>query len=144
MGVSYRAITIIGCEIDVTKLYEYTETYDAGHGCPAFQKMLKRGDRVEFCSTCGAELLKSGRRCKAPEYEEEDTLGGFEVVTAVDRTFLVAWSQENDEDGSGGATRASTSGLFLSDARERVRTILEPLGMWNDASYGIWTILHVG
>jgi hypothetical protein len=147
MSVSYRALTIIGCEIDVSKLYVTTELYDEEHSCDALQVMFDRGEQPGFCPTCGEELRSSERDCLAPEFEEsedEPTLGGLPVVSSSDGDcFLAAYVQENGEDGSGGVSFDAGATLDSFHMADRLRAILEPLGMWDVGSFGVYTILDV-
>lgn len=149
MGVSYRAITIIGCEIDLRDLYSTTELYEEDHGCETLQKMLGRGEHPDFCPTCGEELRLTEQDCLVPEFEKCDedkkTLGGAPVIEALDgRTFLAAYALENDQDGPGGVTFDTGAALDSSRMATRLRAILEPLGMWDEMSFGVYTILDVG
>jgi hypothetical protein len=148
MSVSYRALTIIGCEIDLRDLYVTHELYADDHGCEALQEMLARGEQPGFCPTCGEELRSSERDCLVPEfeesYEDERTIGGLPVVTAVDgQAFLAAYVQENGQDGSGGVTFDQEPVLDSFHMAARLKTILEPLDMWDVKEFGIYTILDV-
>lgn len=148
MGVNYRAITIIGCEIDLRDLYVTHELYEEDHGCEALQEMLKGGSRPGFCPTCGAELRRREQNCRVPEFEEcdedEPYLGGLPVVTALDgRTFLAAYELQNGQDGSGGLTFEREPILDSFRMANRLRTILEPLDLWDVADFGLYTILDV-
>lgn len=147
MSVCYRAITIIGCEIDTSKLYKEVELFQDDHNCKGYRELCELGKRTAFCPDCGAEVIFRERRCTLPEYEldeDEPTIGGVEVIRALDgREFLAAYHQQNGEDGSGGASFHPQATLDSFHMAARLRTILEPLDMWDESRFGVWTILDI-
>lgn len=143
MGVNYSAHTIIGCEIDTDKLYKEVELFEDGHNCKGYRELCEMGKRTHFCPDCGAEAYRVELRCTVPEYEKRETLGGIQVITVQDRTFLAAYHQENDEDGSGGVSFDPNGVLETFHMEKLLKDVLEPLGMWDGRTFGTWTILAV-
>jgi len=155
-GHIYKAWTIYGCQIDVEKLYRDVTVIQDGHNCPGYRELRERGCEPKFCMDCGKKTHRVERVCRLPEYEESHTLRGIKVLRLsveyededefADELeyihILPAWHQEVEYQHYGVAVRNSTSAFIISDLKEQLRGILDPLGMWDDKKWGLWTVLE--
>ena len=162
-GHIYKAWTIYGCQIDVEKLYRDVTVIQDGHNCPGYRELREMGREPKFCMDCGKKTHHVERVCRLPEYEEDGTIGGIKVLCLsvgdlvgvpeyededefADELeyihILPAWFQKVEYQHYGVAVRNSTSAFIISDLKKQMRDILDPLGMWDERKWGLWTVLE--
>ena len=141
MGVDYAACTVVGVEIDKAALYSKKKTRHRGCEHP-----LPDGSDDPFCSQCGRKAwIESTVSEPLPFYDEDsDTFSGLDVV----------YDQCYDEDKTqffvGTATTmdmqcgipAMMSPSVVEETKRQLQAVLEPLGLWDEDKFGIWTFVQ--
>ena len=129
MGVDYTAYAVIGCEVDTEKLYRFEEI---AHEHPA-------PDGAKFCPVCGAAV---GQFEAVPIYDGdgpcEAKLGKFRIVWATD--YERAWVGQFAESCWEDEGRVDVHGI--EDTKSQLRVALQPLGLWDESTFGLWAVLH--
>jgi hypothetical protein len=144
MSVTIIAYTIIGSKVDRQDFFIWTER-GVHDDCIC-------GDG-EFCSGCGQHMSETeGRFAPVPGFEPEEgsssqgRIGGLDILpvdsgafpASIDH-FLVVESHQVEPEFD--AVSKVFFSVDLDAARERVRSVLEPLDLWVPSSFGIWTAL---
>lgn len=134
MGVDYYAHAVIGCEVTGKLTKRVTAP-----GCPH----VSLPATAPFCAFCGKPSTKV---VEAPidGYDEEDhAIGNYCVVGTTDgeRQF-VGLIASSDPDVNGGATRLGGDLPDLNTFKLELRLTLEPLGIWDDKSFGLWSLIR--
>lgn len=130
MGADYSAYAVIGCEV-TGRLYSSKVIPGCKHPAAA---------GVKFCSTCGAKSRLEHTPIKGYNPDEE-TLAGLRVYTTgeKERAFIGIGTDSTDTCGS----EAQFLNLDeLAEARTRIKSKLAPLGLWDQETYGLWSIMH--
>ncbi len=143
MGTSYSAKAVIGCEITGKLFYEATEAVPCAHN-PTIG--------VAYCPMCGKKQYEpTWKLVDAAKWADDESLilvGDLPVVFAGYlgnkahelRAFvgIVATSDSYNDY----ATRLD--GKDLAQWRDLVKQQLEPIGMWDESTFGLWAVLSVG
>lgn len=134
------AYTIIGSKIDRAELFYRKET--------STHEACEKAGPGPYCSTCGKLIeLVDVAMLPVEGFEPEEgwhsqgKIGGLEIlpVSCGDtHHFLVVDSWNVDDGGE----PVQLDVVNIDDAREKVRAVLGPLGLWDPAAFGIWTALY--
>lgn len=133
MSIDWTMAAVIGCEIPVAKLH--TELV-LEPGCA--HTLVRTNSR--FCSECGAPARKVERSPIAGYDEDEQTLGAMSVAFTTDNErafagYVVAVRAEGGKVG-----HEALHPEELASMREAVRVVLEPLGLWDAHSFGLYAV----
>jgi hypothetical protein len=131
MGADYYAYAVIGCEV-TGKLYKPAVEPGCLHKNPPTQA---------FCGTCGKKTVKH-TEIPIDGFDPDDNLLVFngralKVVHTTDDERAFAGLTTTAIDHRDSATRIDLDTF----AREMVQEVLEPLGLWDPTSFGIWSVL---
>jgi hypothetical protein len=137
MGADYYSKSFIGQKVDEEKLRIPVVKAGCSH---------KNGPKVKFCPECGN---KAWITVNESEIDLEDLAekSGLELIysTNSDETFL-AFPEHYAKSGSSNCGEEldfkPLSDNAVKDAKDALKTILEPLKLWNEADFGLWTILY--
>lgn len=152
MGASYAAYTVIGSLINESDLYR-VEHVDVHQGCES------KGGGKKFCPDCGRSAVETEKEITPIEgFDETDdpedwNLNGLSILSVgwgMEKThFVVATlcsvggEEIYDEAYTYGNARRLHN-VDLAECQERVKTALEPVGLWDLSKFGIWTALYGG
>lgn len=137
MSVTWRAYTVIGIQLHRSDLYKKIPLTACSNCTHEFSS--KRGN---YCSNCGKyiedttevaidSLMFDGR--SAPIL-----LDCYEIITTDDVDYFVGSATGVDDPGNAIMGHQS---IDIEAFRRTMKNDLEPLGLWRDGAFGIWTIL---
>lgn len=126
MQASYysSARALLGLQVDYHKLMELPSS--CGHEKPA---------GANFCPECGKP---SG------SYDESSkTIAGYSVLLDVERLeAYVCGASASDERPNGPQCRPTMLTTdMIADIRIKMRNSLKPLGLWDERSFGLYSVL---
>lgn len=135
MGVSYYVYQIVGCRILESKLMRpqtVRKCKCAVEGTP------------KFCPSCGKEFLVKDL-VPMPGYEPHEKLCGLQVVAGndvyKDRRIYVGLNMKSGG-GYHNEDEIRCDITNLPALKEQVKAVLEPLGLWDEAQFGVWSVLY--
>ncbi len=150
MSVTVAVDTVVGVMFPKEKLFYDKKVKTFNHDYP---------DTMKFCSDTGKALWKIDKHCplfpgleygddrfaglklvNGPSVHEQNKNGNWESEY---KTFYVGKSFGTNayEDNK----RVSyISEKAVADIKTEVQAKLEPLGLWDEKNFGIWTVLYVG
>lgn len=144
MSTSFYAKALIGIEVDVDRLIKI----DLIRGCSCKEPPEKS---MKFCSNCGRKAwIKSESSINGFDLNKS-LFSGFNVVTiygldtedkhfyCIERLFIVGAGAETGNICYGGPTMCSLP-ENISDIKEELKKILEPIGFWDESKFGLWAI----
>ncbi len=143
MGADYYAKAVIGCEV-TGKLTRIVQRPRCNHVKP---------DNAEFCPKCGKSTAPEDVKEPIPGYDPEDDPDRLTPALRQLATLTIAWTTDDERAFAGiqattGSSRGSgdsTAHLPYSqiiDAKAKVKATLESLGLWDEASFGLWSVLY--
>jgi hypothetical protein len=133
MGASFYAQTVIGMRVKNDQLYKERERqgcrcYFRGHG--------------GFCSSCGAAMTV-GEDVPVEGYDPtSEKLLTFDVVkhSYSDDAFITSVCVEVRTEGTEGKMIVPPPWNWI---KQNMKEKLEPLGLWDEGSFGLWCIGHI-
>lgn len=135
MGASYSAMMVVGVPFDRKFLWQPPKKVRAfDHNYP---------ESMNFDPDSGRALWEEEEE-SIPGYDDAaETLGGCHIVTGGDYggCWIGAITLSQGEYDKPGFCRLTAADL--EQAREKLRTVLEPLRAWDESKFGIYTILGV-
>lgn len=152
MGTSYGARALVGVCLTRGQIFKKETVRAFDHRVPV-------GSKHKFDPETGKPLWTEVERCVLiPDGEDEDTscvqarnyLGGLYLFHdssgwREDRTryLLGALAVEDDEYSKMGDNYVPIDGERVENARQRVRAVLEPHGLWPHVEFGLWIVRYV-
>lgn len=144
MSMTVLAYCVVGVPIDPDDLYHH-ETVSVHRDCEG------QGNG-KYCSACGRargeqEVLKTPLAGYDPE-GGSDYEGSFQDLDIVRvywggraRHYLAALCTKDDSAfGKGGPGKLAP--FDWDDARDRLRSVLEPVSLWNEEDFGVWSVQY--
>ena len=152
MSVVYKSYAVIGIEIDLNKCFKM--------GTERNCKCVVAGiENMKFCPTCG---LKAHHMVQNPISEYDDDVrtehggGPFEKTLC---GYPILFNSYDEEEGCGGKGVALVAlywasdnkqhnsvmaklSLNLEEIKEEMKNKLDPLGMWDEKKFGLWSLLY--
>lgn len=128
---STSSFVIIGLMVDNDKLY--TTKKERQCNCE-----VKNIENMMYCFKCGKPAMK---KVKVPipamvDYE----IGGFSVHSINDCHIIsIPDTYKTNDDYSMNMVKISES---WDEVKENMKSVLEPLGLWNDNDFGVWSGLE--
>jgi len=136
MGVSYSAYTVVGIRVKEHQLYKEKRIRECKH--PFVED-------ARFCPVCGKSMF-------SVEYE---SIAGYDEGSVEFLGFDVYGGTLNEDDSIGTDIFIGV-GCLVDDeyepkkfdllneeeVRNELKKKLEPLGLWNEKDFGIWTVLY--
>ena len=150
MSITAIAYTIVGSSVAIEDFYTrteqsvHTECANVGPG--------------PYCASCGKPVGATETVTTPIEGFDEDggeegegSIGGIDLVytgrSGSEEVFVTvfyeegnSWDYHNDKPGK----PRRMEPFDMDAAREKVRAVLEPLGLWDPEKFGIWTALYLG
>jgi len=76
--------------------------------------------------------------------EDDEHLGEFDVFHATDRVISVAGVGVVTGSSNGGDPNKfkSLDDVNVDEIKEKLKSILEPVGQWDESKFGLYAILH--
>lgn len=135
MGVDYTAYQIVGCRIPAEKLHR-SETRP---GCACG----KAKARAKFCPECGNHATVTAD-VPIYGYEPGEDFGDLQSAASTDGEDVVFGLHVQEVGGwsSGDPNAVRLDPSVIAAAREEVERALAPVGLWDPAEFGVWTLLH--
>lgn len=133
MGADYSSAAVIGVKIDQGKL--------------ATSKMVKAfphdfGPDINFHPKTGKKLWMEKAEY-IPQYDEyKGTLAGFRVTFTTDNTTMYCGIVASGTHSNCGSEAKRTKLEDIGEIKAKLKSALEPLGLWDEKSFGLWTVLH--
>lgn len=131
MGASWKAITIIGCKV-TGKLTRIVSVRGCEH--PLIVQNSK------FCAECGKPMHVDEEQ-NIDDFNDSDMLGTLNICSSTDNEEMFAGiriGSHTDRDDKPECGRIDD----FDAMKKRVRSELEPLGLWDEEWFGVWTVLH--
>jgi hypothetical protein len=130
MGVEWNANTVVGCEVPRDKLYKTSVVSGCRHA---------NAPGAKFCSQCGAKAWIEQEEPIDRYDRDRGKLGTLSVCGTTDgeRMFVGIVSESCDQ----GRSQAKKMPIYL-DAEVIVRQQLDPLGLWDPTTFGIWCVMR--
>lgn len=137
MGAEYEAFSIIGCRVDGEKLFTETTVKTCTHTFDA---------SFAFCPKCGKPATETELEALFDEDEGDynGRLGGLDVVVPFSDDEIPDWAYigpivaRGSSDGPDDRTQLPAD---LAAIKEQTRVALDPLGLWDESAFGLWTLL---
>jgi len=138
MSTTYHAHAIVGLRIPISALITKEKVRGCEHVHPG-----KTAD-APFCSTCGKKMWEEETDYRK-EYDPcEETLGGIGVVISQYRDFVFVCGMhcETKLDGDeNGFKRFNHTSVREELVRERIKTAMSSLGLWDEKEFGKWVVM---
>ena len=138
MSTTYHAHAIVGLKLPYSALLAKEMVRSCGHVHPG-----KTSD-APYCSQCGKAMWKEETRFRKEYDAGAETLGGIGVVTSQYRDFVFVCGMhcetklDGDEDGVARFNHTSASEELV---KERIRTAMSNLGLWDEKEFGKWVVM---
>jgi len=137
MSTTYHAIAIVGCKVDKSKLFTTDLVRSCEHPIPV--------GGVKFCPECGKRTYKKTKKPIQDYDTDKETVCGKRVFGHYyDTNFVIIAEQCVAVDNYDGPL-AKMLPITVTDTttwENKLRAVLEPLGLWDDEQFGIWTMLY--
>lgn len=133
MGADYHAYAVIGIVVDSSKFYHEPRTVKAfDHDYP---------EDMKFCPQTGKELWALDEEPIEGFDEDRYTLGGFPIVQGTDgKIEVLAVCRNGADDYDRGKVKPLPDNL--DELKQQVKSLLEPLGQWDERKWGLYAILY--
>lgn len=135
MGTTYKAVTVVGCKIPKSRLFEIKVIRGCEHQIPESLKI-----DAQFCPQCGKKLWIE-TTCVDPQYDEaQGTLCGF-------RVFSNHWDDFVIVAGRGAYVEAdlhsgpNVLNVYTPNVSKDMERRMSEYGFWCDEMFGIWSLL---
>ncbi len=141
MRTTYHAAAVVGCRVDRSKVFILEDVRLCSHPLPSMETQRLRMD-VNFCPICGKKLWSKEYK-SIPQYDfVDETICGLRVVSNEynDEVYIAAEVAEIDTHLDYDGKSISPHGIDTT-VRERIKAILEPIGLWNEEEFGIWVVM---
>lgn len=147
MGADYSAFAIIGCIIDLKKIPVITKKVKA------FEHNVPEDSDVKFDAKTGRALWEEEEYLEytfETDYEGErvgpDTKKvdkkGLKLYYGTDGEPVILGFGVGDTYSNGGNDYDFRSLSDTNEIKEKLKSILEPLGMWNEKKFGLYSLLE--
>ena len=141
MGCSSKASAVIGVRISTKTVLACGLAKTPIRGCAHPETPGK------FCPECGAAIWKviSSRTFEdIDDFEQNTDLAGFSCAYDTDQEHVhLGISAQTEWEGGRSAPELLPDAAGLAARKAALEAFLEPLGLWNERSYGLWPILYV-
>jgi hypothetical protein len=134
MGYDPSAYALIGVRIND---YELKEERDV-RGC---QHAIEMG--AKFCSTCGKQAFVKEEYLIEGFDECKETLDGFKIVRVREHAY-VCYLCSDANNYSNDKSRIPLNVNDIKNAKEKLKSVLEPRGLWKESEFGLWAVLGEG
>lgn len=137
MGVSYYSQAVIGCKISEEKLYQK----------PLLEKRFNHnyGQDIKFCPKTGRELWREVLN-PISQYNEDDRLGEYKLCRSNDTDLVVSLVGTKCVNAcyDPGITMHKIDFVDLENKKQKLKSFLESLGLWNEDNFGLFNVVEVG
>ncbi len=136
MGADFSAYTIIGISIDKERLFEPSKIVRA------YDHNYFETDG-EYCPRTGKKLWKIVQD-SIPEWDGDEELGEYKVHRSTNGYDYIIGVVAADDTYSNGGNSVDFTRLpdNLAELKQDLKNYLEPLGMWDETNFGLYSILY--
>ncbi len=134
MATEISTYYVIGCEVDPSKI----STKSMVRNCECSYDVK---ENMSFCPKCGRKAwLPDGSKYIDGYDISNDTFCGFRVLYTNDKKNTEKCWIADEVNRIEGDTKIFSSALDLSFCKEKLKKVLEPVGLWDEAKFGIWIV----
>lgn len=135
MGVDYYANSVIGMGISPELLEKEQRRRGCGHP----------EGRGRYCAECGKPMYISTK--ESIDGFDGDTLFGLAVSSSTDNGYFVVHlvgvtTDSSRSDSDTGCKMIPLEDDVVAKSRQTIKEKLEPAGLWNEKTFGLWSILY--
>lgn len=140
MGVDASATTAIGILLSKDQVVENKKQRLKGNEC------CQEYD-TNFCPKCGEEIFEEVETFKdfVQERRRYDCIEGYKLLPSdsgyVDSAFILCCFH-SEAGGYGEKTCSFSPPLDIQAEKEKMEALTEPLGLWDEEKFGIYTVLY--
>ena len=133
MGVDYSSYVVIGCKVDEKKFRINKKV----RGCDC---KVDNIENMKFCSNCSKKVWEEDYDF-IEGYEEDESFLGIPLVYNTDHRecWVPIYSGEADDRIDNIKLNLPKS---IEELKAELKTKLEPSGLWDEDSFGIWCIQY--
>ena len=147
MGTSWSATALIGVAVPIEKLTAQNDERGCSHEPFGWE-------RNKFCSECGKPIWTSRRAfIEALQRPVDDyCLEGLSVIFSANDedhphygmafAFLEEYRVQIRYNDRNDFNHEMTPLIPSDDYKDLLRRKLQPLGLWSDSAFGLWSIIH--
>lgn len=136
MGYDATAYAIVGLRLRSQQL----TTQQRVRGCA--HKLAN--EKVKFCPECGDPVWVTKRTPIAGYDDGEPTLASYRVVDSGPNSeyVYVAGVLLEGASGQDGGSVGFISEINFEEVKAKMKAVIEPLGLWDEESFGFWAVLN--
>lgn len=135
MSADFIAKAIVGIQVDPKKFY----------GPPKKVKAFPHNydESVKFCPQTGKECWSTERELLGGVDKDLEKIGKFEIHKGTDDFYHVVGVVAATETNSNGGNEIDFVPIpaDLEAQKQELKALLEPLGMWDESKFGLYTLL---
>ncbi len=133
MGVDYTAKTIIGIKVDSSKLYTETEVRTYDHDYPR---------DIRYNPIDGRKLWEAFREPIEGYDPDGDDFLGFQFTNGYEwEEIYIGGIVSEAERGNNYEEFEDIDDLNIKKVKAEMKKKLSPLKLWDEDSFGLWTVL---
>ena len=129
MSVDYTVSTVLGVKVNPKDLLKTSTVKGCDHPIPK---------KAKFCPDCGGPATVEEIKLIV---DDDNKINGLDVCYTTDEKETVVGivlSHVRSEDNE----IAGSPLPFFDPAYKTIRDILEPLNLWNEKNYALWTVMN--
>jgi hypothetical protein len=137
MSITYISYAFIGVEINLRSLWVNSQVRSCKHP--------ENTAGVKFCPVCGKPAFQQHQE-PIEGFDGEDNLCGLRIVHTSDgygtwlKAFACVFVLSSDERDTSGFCPVRET---MDDLRHRLRSVLQPLGLWREDRFGLYTVSYL-
>lgn len=141
MSTTHHAAVIVGCRIPYSELFVKSRVRICSHRIPG-ESLDVNLSFDKFCTECGNKLWKTVKEPIAQYDQTGETLCGFRVFAwSVDRDYAYVSDLFSEVDNKSDVEPEPITLDNMSFVKDRIKSLLEAIGLWNENEFGIWPVL---
>lgn len=134
MGMDFYATAAIGCKVPVEKAKRITHV--RGCGCDLEEHILA----FKYCPKCSSAIWINYVEWVLPH----DLDNGLSVERSTDTEELIVAALVAKTDSHRGSQTCAFANIEdIEMYRSKVKSFLEPLGLWDESLFGLWAIPYI-
>ncbi len=131
---STSSFIVIGVTVDTDQLYTKKEVRNCECDLEGLESL--------YCPKCGKETMTT-ESDPIPAFKNENSIGDFEVHDMYNEVSVIAIPGTYDYNSDYGMEKINVP-ENIAELKEQMKIALEPLGLWEEDSFGIWYGLQEG
>ncbi len=132
MSVTYRAKAFIGCKVTRDRLFHTVKARGCDHA-PLHSTL--------YCPHCG-KLMWVDKKVPISQWDEEDDLSGLTLVHGMGDELYACVRYVVAEDSGIADKLMPLHEDSVAMTKRMLQVKLEPLGLWDESTFGLWSVLY--